>query len=177
MKYSSRVIQKFFNSHIVAENLIYRFPNGRIDIFLMLLHESGPVAGVSPRIWHVVVIGYRDEGIGGGSIAAAILGFHTSRVDALDRQFEELELVIVALAGDTDYRVQRHLHVGQLFGFLIKEESDDAAQHSLMRHHEDVIGALQLGHYRLDALHRVDVTLAPRITIAQLVLIAPGKFL
>jgi len=46
-----------------------------------------------------------------------------------------------------------------------------------MRHHEHVVGTLQFGDHRLDAVHRIDVTLAPRITIAQLVLIAPGELL
>lgn len=78
----------------------------------MLLHESRPVAGVSPGIRYVKVIGNRDQGVGVCTIAVAILRLDASRVDALDRQLEELELVIVALAGDADYRVQRHLHVG-----------------------------------------------------------------
>lgn len=143
----------------------------------MLLHESGTVAGISPRIRYVEVSGHRDESVRGGAIAAAIRRLDAGRVDALDRQLEELELVIVTLAGDADYRVQRHLHIRQLLGFLVEEESDDAAQHRLMRHHEHVVGSLQLGDHRLDALHRVHVALAPRVTIAQLVLIAPGEFL
>lgn len=51
------------------------------------------------------MIGNRDQCIGSGAIAAAILGFDASRVDTLDWQLEELELVIVALARDADYRV------------------------------------------------------------------------
>lgn len=71
----------------------------------MLLHESRPVAGVSPRIRYIKMIGNRDQCVGSGTIAAAILGFDASRVDTLDWQLEELELVIVALARDADYRV------------------------------------------------------------------------
>lgn len=71
--------------------------------------------------------GNRDESIGGGAIAAAIRRLDTSRIDTLDRQLEELELVIVALVGDTYYCMQRYLHIGQFFRFLIEEESDDAA--------------------------------------------------
>lgn len=144
---------------------------------LMLLYESRPVAGVPPWIRYIKVSWNRDEGIGSGTIAIAILWLDASCVDTLDRQLEELEFVIVALAGDTDYCVQRYFHVGQLLRFLVEEESDDAAQHRLMRHYEHVVGALQLGDHRLGTLHCVDVTLSPRITIAQLVLIAPGEFL
>lgn len=146
-------------------------------ILLMLLHECGPVAGVPPGVRDVEVGRDRDQGIGGGTITTAIRRLDPSRVHALDRQLEELEFVIVALAGDADYRVQRHFHVRQLLGFLVEEESDDAAQYRLMRHYEHVVGALQFFDHRLDAMHRVDVTLTPRITITQLVLIAPGEFL
>lgn len=143
----------------------------------MLLHEGRPVARISPRIRYVEVLGYREQSVGGGAIAVAVLRLHAGRVDALDRQLEKLELVIVALVSDANYRVQRHLHVGQLLGFLVEKVADDATQHRLMRHHEHVVRALQLVDHRLDALHRVDVTLAPRVTITQLVLIAPGEFL
>lgn len=101
-------------------------------VLLVLLHESGPVTRISPGIRHIKVCGNCDQSIGSSTVAAAVLGLDASRVYALDRQLEELELVIVTLAGDADYRVQRHVHVGQLFGFFIKEESDDAAQYRLM---------------------------------------------
>lgn len=153
------------------------FQNGVRAVLLVLLHEGGPIAGVPPGIRYIEVRGNRDQSIGSRTVAAAVLRLDASRVHALDRQLEELELVIVTLAGDADYRVQRHFHVGQLLGLLIEEESDDAAQYSLMRHHENVVGTLQLGDHRVDALHRVDVTLAPRITITQLVLIAPSELL
>lgn len=93
----------------------------------MLLHKSGPAAGVSPGIRYVEVSWNRDQSIGGGAVTAAIRRLDTSRVDTLDRQLEELELVIVALAANAYYRVQRYLHVGQLFRFLIEEKSDDTA--------------------------------------------------
>jgi len=67
------------------------------------------------------------QSIRSSTVTAAVLRLDTSRVNTLDRQLEKLELVIVTLAGDADYRVQRHFHVGQLFRFLIKKESDDAA--------------------------------------------------
>jgi len=79
---------------------------------LMLLHEGEPVAGVPPGVWYVEVSWNRDQGIGSGAIPAAVGRLDASRVDTLDRQLEELEFVIVALAGDADYRMQRHLHVG-----------------------------------------------------------------
>lgn len=158
------------------QNLIYATLK-TLMILLMLLHESGPVTEISPGIRHIEVCGNREQSIGSSTVATAVLRLDASRVYALDRQLEELELVIVTLAGNANYRVQRHLHVGQLFGFLIKKESDDAAQYRLMRHHENVVGTLQLGDHRLDTLHRVDVTLAPRITITQLVLITPSEFL
>jgi len=96
---------------------------------LVLLHESGPVAnsGISPRIRYVEVRGNGYQSIRSSTVTAAVLRLDTSRVNTLDRQLEKLELVIVTLAGDADYRVQRHFHVGQLFRFLIKKESDDAA--------------------------------------------------
>jgi len=78
----------------------------------MLLHEGGSVAGISPRVRHVEVSWNREQSIGSGAIAATIGRLDASRIDALDRQLEELEFVIVALAGDADYRMQRHLHVG-----------------------------------------------------------------
>lgn len=71
----------------------------------MLLHESRPVAGVSPRIRYIEMIGDRDQCVGSGTISVTIFGLDASRVDAFDRQLEELELVIVALAGDANYRV------------------------------------------------------------------------
>lgn len=93
----------------------------------MLLHKSRPATGISPRIRYIEMIGNRDQSIGGGTVTAAICRLDTSRIDTLDRQLEELELVIVALAGNAYYRMQRYLHVGQLFRFLVEEESDDAA--------------------------------------------------
>lgn len=143
----------------------------------MLLHESRPVAGISPRIRYIEVLGDRDQSVGRGAIPAAIFRLDTGCVDALDRQLDELELVVVALAGEADYRMQRHFHIGHFLGFLVEEETDDTPQNSLVRHHEHVVRTLQLGNHRLDALHRIDVALTPWITITQLVLIAPGKFL
>lgn len=98
----------------------------------MLLHESGSVAGISPGIRYIKVCGNRDQSVGSSTVFAAVFRLDASRVYTLDRQLEELELVIVTLAGDADYRVQWYFHVRQLFGFLIKEESDDAAQYRLM---------------------------------------------
>lgn len=98
----------------------------------MLLHESGSVARVSPGIRYIKVCGNRDQSVGSSTVFAAVLRLDASRIYTLNRQLEELELVIVTLAGDADYRVQRHFHVGQLFRLFIKEESDDAAQYRLM---------------------------------------------
>lgn len=39
------------------------------------------------------------------------------------------------------------------------------------------MGLLEVDDYRLDALHRVDVALAPGVAVAQLVLVAPGELL
>lgn len=106
-----------------------------------------------------------DQCVVGGSVRAAIRRLHARRVHALDRQLEEVNLVIVAVAAHSDDGVQRDLHVRQLLWLLVGEEADDAAKNRLMRHHQDVIGSLQFGYHRLHALHRVDVALAPRVTI------------
>lgn len=74
-------------------------------ILLVLLYESRPVAGVSPGIRYIEVLGNRDQSIRSGTVAVAVLRLVTGRVYALDRQLDELELVIVTLAGDVDYRV------------------------------------------------------------------------
>lgn len=102
------------------------------SILLVLLHESGPITGVSPGIRYIEMCGNRDQSIGSSTVAVTVLGLDASRVHALDRQLEELELVIVTLASDADYRMQRYFHVWELFWLFIKEESDDAAQYRLM---------------------------------------------
>jgi len=109
------------------QNLIYVTLKTDILVLLVLLHESWTVAGVSPGIRYIEVRGNRDQSICSSPVATAVLRLDASRVYALNRQLEELELVIVTLAGDADYRVQRHFHIGQFFGLFIKKKSDDAA--------------------------------------------------
>lgn len=143
----------------------------------MLLHQGRTVARISPWIRYVEMRGNGDQCVVRGSIGAAVLRLHTSRVHALDGKLEELELIIVTVTAHSDDSVQWYLHVRQLLRFLIEEETDDTTEHSLVGDHQDIVGSLQLGYHWLDAMHRVHVALSPWITITQLVLIAPCKFL
>lgn len=143
----------------------------------MLLHESWPIPRVPPRIRYIEMRGNGQQSVVRSSVRAAVVRLHAGRVDAFDGKLVKLQFVVVALAADADDGVQGDLHVGQLFSFLVHEETDDAAQYSLMGHYQDVVRPLQLRDDRLHALHRVDVALAPRITIAQFILIAPREFL
>ena len=67
--------------------------------------------------------GNSDQSVVRGSIAAAVLRLHPSRVHALDGQLEELELVVVTVTAYSDDSVQWYLHVRQLLRFLIQEET------------------------------------------------------
>lgn len=93
----------------------------------MLLDEGGPAARVPPGIGNVEVGGHGDEGVVGRPRGAAVLGLAASRVDALDAELGQLELVAEALAADADDGVEGHLHVGQLLWLLVEEVADNAA--------------------------------------------------
>lgn len=59
---------------------------------------------------------------------------------------------------------------------LSKEVADEAPEHCLVADDEHVAGSFQLHDDRCHTCHDVLVRLAPRVAVAQLVLIAPGKF-
>lgn len=132
----------------------------------VLLHESRPAAEVPPRVRNVVVRRYGDESVVGCAGGAAVLRFAARRVDALDAELYELELVVEALAAQPNYRVQRHLHVRKLVRGAVHKEADDAAEHRLVGNDQNVRCLLELDDHWLDSAHGVHVTLAPWVTVA-----------
>lgn len=107
-----------------------------------------------------------NEGVVGRAAGAAVLGLAARRVDALDAELYELELVVEALAAQPDDGVQRHLHVRKLLWGAVQKEADDAAEHRLVGNHQDVRRLLELDDHWLDPLHSVHVALAPRVAVA-----------
>lgn len=132
----------------------------------VLLHESWPVTGVPPRVGNAVVRRYGDEGVVGCAAGAAVLGLAARRVDALDAELYELELVVVSLAAQSNDRVQWHLHVRKLLRGAVHEEADDAAEHRLVGNHQNVRRLLEVDDHWLDPLHSVHVALAPWVAVA-----------
>lgn len=143
----------------------------------MLLHERRYARGIAPRIGYIVMRRNSRECVVSCAIGVAIFWLCSRCVDALDRQFNEIETIVEALARYAQNRMEWHVHVRKLFRFLVHEETDQTTEHSLMGDHENVAGVLELGDDGLDATHYVQVTLTPRIAVAKLVLIAPSEFL
>lgn len=59
----------------------------------------------------------------------------------------------------------------------VEEVSEHAAQHCLMSNHDHVVLILQSRQHRPQPRHDVDVRLAPRVSVPELVLVAPRELL
>jgi hypothetical protein len=72
--------------------------------------------------------------------------------------------------------MQSPVFAATLTWLLSEEEANETPEHRLVADDEDVAGSFQLHDDRSHSGHDVFVRLAPRVAIAQLVLIPPGKF-
>lgn len=73
------------------------------------------------------------------AVGIAVARLVARRIDALDGQFDQLQVIVEALTSQAYYGVQWHLHVWQILWALVQEVAQYATKHSLMRHHQDVV--------------------------------------